>query len=119
MSNAPIVLLLSGVNLNLLGDREPEIYGTATLADHVATATTTASAHGLTIEHLQSNAESDGRFTTHLQHSMAQSLNCICRTRQRARNGARPLWLPRWQPEPSLASAATVTASPSMPWQHC
>jgi len=59
MSNAPIVLLLSGVNLNLLGDREPEIYGTATLADHVATATTAASAHGLTIEHLQSNAESE------------------------------------------------------------
>ena len=59
MSNAPIVLLLSGVNLNLLGDREPEIYGTATLAEHVATATTTASAHGLTIEHLQSNAESE------------------------------------------------------------
>ena len=59
MSNAPIVLLLSGVNLNLLGDREPEIYGTSTLADHVATATAAAEGQGLVIEHLQSNAESE------------------------------------------------------------
>ena len=52
-----IVLLLNGPNLNLLGDREPEIYGTATLDDHVAAARGVAEAHGLTLEHLQSNQE--------------------------------------------------------------
>jgi 3-dehydroquinate dehydratase-2 len=55
----PLVLLLSGVNLNLLGHREPEIYGTATLADHVARATSTAAAHGLAVEHMQSNHEGE------------------------------------------------------------
>ncbi len=53
----PLVLLLSGPNLNLLGQREPAVYGTATLADHVATATTAAQAHGLAVEHLQTNHE--------------------------------------------------------------
>ena len=55
----PIVLLLSGPNLNLLGEREPAIYGDATLDDHVALATSTAAAHGLALEHLQSNHEGD------------------------------------------------------------
>ena len=54
-----IVLLLSGPNLNLLGDREPEIYGTATLDDHVAAARAVAETHGLSLEHLQSNHEGD------------------------------------------------------------
>ena len=52
------VLLLSGPNLNLLGDREPEIYGTATLDDHVAAFTTTLG-DGFDVEHLQSNAEGE------------------------------------------------------------
>jgi 3-dehydroquinate dehydratase-2 len=52
-----VVLLLSGPNLNLLGEREPDVYGSATLADHVAAATKAAAEHGLTVEHVQSNAE--------------------------------------------------------------
>lgn len=53
------VLLLHGPNLNLLGDREPEIYGTATLDDHVAFTTAAAAEHGLTIEAHQSNHEGE------------------------------------------------------------
>jgi len=52
-----LVLLLSGPNLNLLGTRQPEVYGTATLDDHVAVATKAAAEHGLTLEHVQSNYE--------------------------------------------------------------
>ena len=57
MSDAPLVLLLSGPNLNLLGEREPAVYGSATLEDHVATAAAAAHAHGLALEHLQTNHE--------------------------------------------------------------
>lgn len=53
------VLVLSGPNLNLLGTREPDVYGSATLDDHVAAASAAASAHGLAVEHLQSNHEGD------------------------------------------------------------
>jgi 3-dehydroquinate dehydratase II len=56
---APIVLLLHGPNLNLLGNREPDVYGTATLAGHVATAERVAGEHGLRVEALQSNHEGD------------------------------------------------------------
>ena len=51
------VLLLSGPNLDLLGIRQPDIYGTATLDDHVARATSAAEARGLDLEHVQSNHE--------------------------------------------------------------
>lgn len=55
----PVVLLLSGPNLNLLGTRQQEIYGSETLAEHVETATDAAEEHGLALEHLQSNHEGD------------------------------------------------------------
>lgn len=58
MTNSTTILLLSGPNLNLLGSREPSVYGTKTLDDHVASATAAAEAHGLTLRHLQSNSES-------------------------------------------------------------
>lgn len=53
----PIVLLLSGPNLNLLGTRQPEIYGRAMLDDHVATARALADAAGCDLEHIQANDE--------------------------------------------------------------
>jgi 3-dehydroquinate dehydratase-2 len=53
------VLLLSGPNLNLLGEREPEVYGTETLEEHVAAARKEAERQGLELEHLQSNGERD------------------------------------------------------------
>ncbi len=53
----PLILLLSGPNLNLLGQREPEVYGTDTLGDLVSVASTAAAVHGFGIEHLQTNHE--------------------------------------------------------------
>jgi 3-dehydroquinate dehydratase-2 len=55
----PTVLLLSGPNLNLLGIREPDIYGAATLDDHVKLAIATAADRGMELEHLQSNHEGE------------------------------------------------------------
>src|SRR5579875_1347604 len=52
-----LVLLLSGPNLALLGQRQPEIYGRDTLADHVSRATVAAAEAGLALEHLQSDYE--------------------------------------------------------------
>jgi 3-dehydroquinate dehydratase-2 len=54
---SPLLLLLSGPNLDLLGERQPELYGRATLAEHVDTAETAARRHGLALEHTQSNHE--------------------------------------------------------------
>jgi 3-dehydroquinate dehydratase-2 len=58
-SDHTLVLLLSGPNLNLLGEREPDVYGSATLADHVATARGAGGRYGIEIEELQSNHEGD------------------------------------------------------------
>ena len=54
---APVVLLLSGPNLNLLGERQPLVYGTQTLDELVARARAAAGKHGLALEHLHSNHE--------------------------------------------------------------
>lgn len=49
--------VLSGPNLNLLGTRQPEVYGTDHLEDHVRRAGVAAAAHGWTLDHHQTNHE--------------------------------------------------------------
>ncbi|WP_421014100.1 type II 3-dehydroquinate dehydratase [Glutamicibacter creatinolyticus] len=51
------ILLVNGPNLNLLGTREPAIYGHDTLADVEALARDTAAAHHLEVKAVQSNHE--------------------------------------------------------------
>lgn len=51
------ILVLNGPNLNLLGEREPEIYGSQTLEDINAVLQEQAKTEGLDIAFLQSNAE--------------------------------------------------------------
>lgn len=54
-----LILVLNGPNLNLLGTREPGIYGTATLADINRSLVDGAAARGHTLEHFQSNHEGE------------------------------------------------------------
>ncbi|MGW1443329.1 type II 3-dehydroquinate dehydratase [Serratia rhizosphaerae] len=57
MADKSHILLLNGPNLNLLGTREPEKYGSTTLAEIVNGLENQASALGVALSHLQSNAE--------------------------------------------------------------
>ena len=70
----PLVLLLSGPNLNLLGEREPDVYGTTTLAEIVEAADELAAARGLRLEHLQANSESDLVATIHEARERAAAI---------------------------------------------
>lgn len=54
---AKTIYVLNGPNLNLLGTREPHIYGRSTLKDVEKLCRNTAAAHGYTIEFRQSNHE--------------------------------------------------------------
>jgi 3-dehydroquinate dehydratase-2 len=53
------ILLIHGPNLNLLGEREPEIYGRSTLEDYVDRVRSHANQVGLTVEAIQSNSDGD------------------------------------------------------------
>lgn len=68
------VLLLSGPNLGLLGTRQPDVYGTATLADHVAVAVAAAEAAGLEVDHFQSDHEGSVVEAVHAARGRASAI---------------------------------------------
>lgn len=51
------ILVIHGPNLNLLGTREPEVYGSATLSDYVNVVRDAATSHGFSVADVQSNSE--------------------------------------------------------------
>lgn len=53
------ILVLNGPNLNLLGTREPDLYGSDTLQDIEANLVKQASSENHTLNHFQSNSESE------------------------------------------------------------
>lgn len=68
------VVLLSGPNLDLLGEREPAVYGAARLEDHVRAAAEAARAHGLELDHVQSNHEGELVEAVHAARGAADAL---------------------------------------------
>lgn len=69
------ILLINGPNLNLLGTREPHLYGSTTLNDVVESANTQAAELGVTLYHFQSNWE--GAIIDRIQEARTQGVHAI------------------------------------------
>lgn len=71
----PIISIVNGPNLNMLGTRQPELYGTETLADIEAACRAHASKLDLAIEFFQSNHE--GELVTRIQQCRGRAAGLV------------------------------------------
>ena len=69
------VLVLNGPNLNMLGTREPEIYGSDSIADVERLVRDRAATHGLEVDFLQSNHEGD--LIDALHRGCSENIGCV------------------------------------------
>ena len=72
MATGPLIWLLHGPNLNMLGQREPEIYGSQTLASINTQSVFLAESLGLSLECFQSNHE--GELVDRIQQALGQQV---------------------------------------------
>jgi 3-dehydroquinate dehydratase-2 len=72
---SPLILVLNGPNLNLLGVREPEVYGTGTLDDLETLCAETAEGLGIAIDFRQSNIE--GELISWVQEARSRASGLI------------------------------------------
>ena len=73
--DAQTVLVLNGPNLNLLGERQPEIYGTATLSDVVGICAAACREAGFDLDFRQTNHE--GRLVDWVQEGRSASAGIV------------------------------------------
>ena len=75
MSKSPLVLILNGPNLNMLGVRQPELYGRQSLSDIAKACKAAASELGLGLDFRQSNLE--GELVTWIQQARGKAAGLI------------------------------------------